>query len=180
MSGLVVILLAMTAAAVAAIVWPFLSNGGAERPDSDVEVYRDQLRELESDREAGLISPEDAEAARLEVSRRLLGVVRNTKVTGGKTEANWRSGGRRIALSVTLIAVPAVSAAMYIRLGSPDLRAGGETRTAVSSPAESQTIESMIAQVEAHLRQNPNDGRGWEVLAPVYAKVGRYDDSVRA
>ncbi len=30
------------------------------------------------------------------------------------------------------------------------------------------------------LRRNPDDGRGWEVLAPVYMRLGRFDDSIRA
>jgi len=37
-----------------------------------------------------------------------------------------------------------------------------------------------VAQVEAHLEKNPTDGRGWTVLAPVLARLGRYDDAVRA
>ncbi len=38
----------------------------------------------------------------------------------------------------------------------------------------------MVARVEVHLQSNPRDGRGWEVLAPVYMQLGRYSDSVRA
>ena len=37
-----------------------------------------------------------------------------------------------------------------------------------------------MAQVEAHLEKNPTDGRGWNVIAPVLARLGRYDDAVRA
>lgn len=37
-----------------------------------------------------------------------------------------------------------------------------------------------MAQVEAHLEKNPTDGRGWNVLAPVLARLGRFDDAVRA
>ena len=37
-----------------------------------------------------------------------------------------------------------------------------------------------MAQVEAHLEKNPTDGRGWSVIAPVLARLGRYDDAVRA
>ena len=38
----------------------------------------------------------------------------------------------------------------------------------------------MVAQVEAHLEKNPNDGRGWQVVAPVYMRMGRFNDAVRA
>ncbi len=38
----------------------------------------------------------------------------------------------------------------------------------------------MVAQVEAHLAKNPNEGRGWEVVAPIYLRMGRFDDAVKA
>jgi len=38
----------------------------------------------------------------------------------------------------------------------------------------------MIAQVEGHLARNPNDGRGWEVIAPVYLRLGRVEDAIKA
>ncbi len=34
--------------------------------------------------------------------------------------------------------------------------------------------------METHLAANPNDGAGWEVIAPVYARLGRFDDAVKA
>ena len=66
------ILTLMTAAALAAIAWPFAFAGGLASSGSDVAVYKDQLAEIDRDREAGLIGVADAEAARIEVSRRLL------------------------------------------------------------------------------------------------------------
>ena len=39
---------------------------------------------------------------------------------------------------------------------------------------------ALVAQVEAHLARNPEDGRGWEVIAPVYLRLGRFDDAVKA
>jgi cytochrome c-type biogenesis protein CcmH len=43
-----------------------------------------------------------------------------------------------------------------------------------------QTLEGLIAQVEAFLERNPQDGRGWEVIAPVYLRLGRVEDAVKA
>ena len=61
----------MTAAAIFAVLWP-LARRTPLRTGSDVAVYRDQLDEIERDRAAGLIGEREAEAARVEVSRRLL------------------------------------------------------------------------------------------------------------
>jgi cytochrome c-type biogenesis protein CcmH len=48
------------------------------------------------------------------------------------------------------------------------------------APDATQPLDNLVAQVEAHLEKNPTDGRGWNVLAPVLARLGRYDDAVRA
>ena len=63
------------------------------------------------------------------------------------------------------------------RLAESAGRAVAERRDA---PGAAPSIESMVAQVEAHLERNPEDGRGWEVVAPVYMRLGRFDDAVRA
>jgi cytochrome c-type biogenesis protein CcmH len=61
----------MTAAAVFAVLWPLARRAGASG-GSELAVYRDQLAEVERDRDAGRIGAAEAEAARIEVSRRLL------------------------------------------------------------------------------------------------------------
>ena len=61
----------MTAAAIFAVLWP-LGRRKPLRRGSDIAVYRDQLDEIVRDRSAGLIGEAEAEAARVEVSRRLI------------------------------------------------------------------------------------------------------------
>ncbi len=62
----------MTAAAIFAVLWPLGRAGRERRAGSDLAVYRDQLDEIARDRAAGLIGEAEAEAARVEVSRRLI------------------------------------------------------------------------------------------------------------
>lgn len=78
-----------------------------------------------------------------------------------------------------LILLPAGAAALYLTFGSPHLPDMPLTSRNAQAP-ETRSIESMVAQVEAHLERNPDDGRGWEVLAPVYMRAGRFNDAVRA
>jgi cytochrome c-type biogenesis protein CcmH len=78
-----------------------------------------------------------------------------------------------------MVGLPIVAAALYLPLGSP--RLGDfplEERTRAPDPA--QSLDNLVAQVEQHLEKNPTDGRGWSVLAPVLARLGRYDEAVRA
>src|SRR4029079_406481 len=62
----------MTAAAVFAVLWPLGRAPGALREGTESTVYKDQLAEVERDVAAGLIGASEAEAARVEISRRLL------------------------------------------------------------------------------------------------------------
>jgi cytochrome c-type biogenesis protein CcmH len=72
-----------------------------------------------------------------------------------------------------------VAVAFYLWLGSPQL---GDFPLAGRSQAAdaSQPLTNLVAQVEAHLEKNPTDGRGWNVLAPVLARLGRFDEAVSA
>jgi cytochrome c-type biogenesis protein CcmH len=177
--SLYLILALMTAAAIFAVLWPLSRKPQSAAADShDVEVYRDQLDEIERDRKAGLIGDNEAEAARVEISRRLLAAADSSEKPGSRPTASpmWR---RRAAALIALIVLPAMAAGLYIRQGSPQLP-GAPLAGRLEAPLENRSIESMVAQVEAHLEKNPNDGQGWQVVAPVYMRMGRFNDAVRA
>src|SRR6187551_1405126 len=105
----------MTAAAIFAVLWP-LARRTPLRTGSDVAVYRDQLEEIGRDRAAGLIGEREAEAARVEVSRRLLAAA-DAAVPAPSRDDGSR---RRAAALAALILLPLGAAALYVRLGSPD------------------------------------------------------------
>jgi cytochrome c-type biogenesis protein CcmH len=167
----------MTAAAIFTVLWPLGRGGAARRSGSDLEVYRDQIAELARDRDAGLIADADAEAARVEVSRRLLAAAEQPQ-----SGAMPRPGGafRRRAVAVVVLAgVPAVALGLYLALGSPDLP-GQPIASRAAAPVQNRGLDALVVQVEAHLAKNPEDGRGWEVVAPVYMRFGRFEDAVKA
>ncbi|MFZ2108986.1 MAG: tetratricopeptide repeat protein, partial [Roseiarcus sp.] len=78
-----------------------------------------------------------------------------------------------------LIAIPLTALGAYGLLGRPDLPDAplAERKADVASPA---ALEAAIAKIEAHLAATPDDARGWRVLAPVYMRMGRYDDAANA
>ena len=145
---------------------------------SDVAVYRDQLEEIDRDRHAGTIAGPEAKAAQIEVSRRLIAAAQSADTTGtadNVIDNRWR---RRITALAALVIMPAGVAVMYLALGSPGLP--GQALSGRMEAREQTSLPAMIARVEAHLEKNPEDGRGWEVVAPIYMRLGRYDDAVRA
>jgi cytochrome c-type biogenesis protein CcmH len=140
----------------------------------DLEVYRDQLAELDRDAARGLIQPADAGEARAEIARRILKA--DKTAAAAKTE-NGRSA-RALGMAAVL-AVPLASWGIYAAIGSPDLPSQPLAARLEKNPAEA-TVDELIARAEAHLAANPDDGRGWDVLAPIYSRLGRYGEAVTA
>jgi len=167
----------MTAAAVFAVLWPLSVRAPDRRGGSDLAVYRDQLDEIGRDRAAGLIGEAEAEAAKVEVSRRLIAAADAAEAE--KPSAGSPLGRRRATAVAALLLIPLVATALYLKLGSPQLP-GAPLAPRLAAIHQNSPIASLVAQVEAHLEKNPNDGRGYEVLAPVYMRLGRFDDAVNA
>jgi cytochrome c-type biogenesis protein CcmH len=180
----------MTAVAVAAILWPLARRPKPVAAGNDVAVYRDQLDEIERDRSSGAIGAAEAEAARIEVSRRLLAAADAAKAESATAQP---AGYRRLAGILALVLVPVGASALYLQLGSPELpgqplsdrlarvHAGVPMQgNAQGNSSQGQSLEALIARVEGYLDKNPDDGRGWEVIAPVYMRSGNYEAAAKA
>src|SRR5207245_9176143 len=124
---------------------------------------------------AGLSGVSEGEAARVDVGRLLLAAAVRQRCLPARSNL----GRRRASAIVALVGLPIAAVTFYLALGSPrlgDFPLASRTRTADVN----QPLDNMVAQVEAHLEKNPTDGSGWNVLARVLARLGRYDDAVRA
>ena len=168
----------MTGAAMLAVLWPLSrARGGAgSAREADLAVYRDQLAEIERDRGRGLIGGPEAEAARIEVSRRLLAAAETDAIPAPVPGALMR---RRAASLFALLGIPLLAAGIYFSLGSPDLP-GAPLASRLARPQAGMDVTILVRRVEALLAQNPGDGRGWEVIVPFYLNVGRSDDALKA
>jgi cytochrome c-type biogenesis protein CcmH len=165
----------MTAAAIFAVLLPLGVGSRAQTGGSETTVYKDQLAEIDRDVAAGLIGASEADAARVEISRRLLAAADQTR--DPPVQSNTRL--RRSAALLSLVGLPVLAVAVYLPLGSPRL---GDFPLAqrARAPDATQPLDALVAKVEQHLEQNPTDARGWTVLAPVLARLGRFDDAARA
>jgi len=167
----------MTAAAITAVVWPLARKPRTGAAGSELVVYKDQLEEIERDRSAGLIGAAEAEAARLEVSRRLLAAAdKEASVPVAAPQPRWH---RRAAALGGFVVLSLLPVGLYVVLGSPNLP-GQPAYARGNPPPGHESIATLIGQVEERLARNPNDGAGWEVIAPVYMRLGRFDDAVLA
>ncbi len=167
-----------TAAVIYALLRPVLrgQTNSATGHDPELDLYKSQLKEIEADRSRGLISDDDAQAASLEVSRKILKHAKQSAATGSAQDA--RLDARRIFAGVALI-VTATSLTLYLLVGSPHLPAQ-PLQARLNAPLDPTNIEAMVARVEARLRQFPDDGNGWNVIAPVYLRQQRFADAQEA
>ena len=166
------ILVAVLTAIVGAVLLYPLLRGAKVADDGragEAAVYRDQLRELDRDLAGGLISPEEAGYARAEIGRRLLAVS-----NAGPSAAKAPAGGNRFSQAFIIILLPVVGLCLYLSKGNPGLPSQ-PLEARLEHPGNDLAIS--IVKVERHLAQHPDDGKGWEVLAPIYLKTNRIGDA---
>jgi cytochrome c-type biogenesis protein CcmH len=173
-----VIFAALTASVLYVLLRPLLTGSADEgsRAAFDATVYRDQLKEVESDRERGLIGDGDAEAARVEIARRLLAA--DAEERGGGAKAKPKRPEQFVALGLAVM-LPLLALGLYLQYGAPQLP-DQPLVARLEDPSHSQDLQVLVAKVEARLREHPEEGEGWEVIAPVYMSWRRYADAAEA
>ena len=167
----------------------------APRAAHDVQVFRDQLTELDRDVARGAVSPEDADATKLEIQRRLLAADAEMRTTGGAQSAP--AGLSRAMAVLVLIAVPAATAALSLDLGFPgakDTPFAARADEGRPSQAEAERMmagrelappagedvaefEQLVKQLETRIAEKPDDAQGVFLYARSLMNLGRFDDA---
>lgn len=162
----------LTAAVAIVLMYPLMRKTEAPqtRRDGEVAVYRDQLAELDRERAAGLIGETEADYARAEIGRWLLAAAEAEEVTAREA----RPRRHNLAASLITILLPALGLCLYIWNGSPDTP-DMPLEARLENPGNDMNL--LVARAERHLAQNPDDGGGWDVLAPIYFKTLRLGDA---
>ena len=186
MGALWIIVSLLTIVVIAVLLLPFLRNrhqmGDSEhaaRSAYDLNVYKDQLNEIERDHERGLLSADQVEAARLEVQRRILAVA---DVKSGVVQSN--ATGRTVLMILIAVLVPVGAITMYGYLGSPttpDFPFATRQQQPNSHQAGTKTsTKQLIKRLKARLARQPNNIRGWLLLTRSAMSIQQYDQVVNA
>ncbi|MBI2255296.1 MAG: c-type cytochrome biogenesis protein CcmI [Proteobacteria bacterium] len=132
-------------------------------------VYRDQMVELGRDAEAGLIAPDQARLAQIEIERRVLALTDNPQWQPGRAPSHG-------LLIVAAVVLPLLGFGLYLLIGAPDLPAqpfvAAHAQPAIASP-ELQALEAGVAA-------KPTDAKAWVALAAGYDAEGRAQDAATA
>jgi cytochrome c-type biogenesis protein CcmH len=164
----------LTGVAVLSILWP-LSRPASKRGEdaADVAFYRAQIAEIDAELSRGGIEKDQADSAKAQAARRLLSVAPDEIAVADSP------GARKIAAVLALVAAPAIALGIYARIGHPALP-DLPLEARMSAPPAQQDFAAVVAKMEAHLAAHPEDGRALELMAPVYLRLGRYDEAVKA
>ncbi|WP_280991790.1 c-type cytochrome biogenesis protein CcmI [Ochrobactrum sp. 19YEA23] len=168
----------LTLAATLAVLLPLTRRKQAFLPaeKNDLEVYRDQLREVEADAARGMIDAQSAEQARIEISRRILSAEKEGQDAASAAQS---AGSGRVLALIAVLAVPLIAWGVYPLFGKPDVPSMPLAGRLSDNP-DRGSVDELVARAEAHLAKNPDDARGWDVLAPIYMRLGRPADAVNA
>lgn len=160
-----------------------------DRVGSNVVVYREQLAELERDRQQGLLSELEYTQARDELSRRLLEDADRAADTGTRLTSRERAAAdpaaprrsrRWLALGLALY-VPLAGLGLYGWLGQPlALDPVALSQGQPDHTVDPRKLTEMVAKLEQRLSDEPQQLEGWIMLARVQRARERFEESAQA
>ena len=156
-------------------------KGDDERKLANIAVYRDQLAELKTDLQNGIVSEEQYAQDRDEIERRLLEDTKSAKSERKQTTATVSARNTAYALG---IGIPLVAIVFYLNVGTPKGITGAVVTSAPTSsapaPRSQEQIEANVAALAKRLESNPSDAQGWAMLARSYSSMEKFSESAGA
>ncbi len=162
----------------------------------DMQVYRDQLTEVERDLERGVLAPDEAERTRIEVSRRILDADKAAQAAGKAKQAKQ---GMTLAIgALSAVLVLAGTVGTYLAIGAPGVRdlpleqrregiAANQANRPSQAEVEAQVgditeladqaedaYKTLVAQLRETAESRPDDLRGQLLLAQHEARLGNF------
>jgi cytochrome c-type biogenesis protein CcmH len=182
-----ILIAAMTAAAAAILLLPLVRKGGKEaaRLPYDLAVYRDQLDEVARDERRGVLKPEEAASARLEIERRILMSDRDAEGAPAVPALQRAGKASRAAIILAAVIGPLLALGLYLDRGSPGLPGQPFAERGTTAPGEAPEIdmakiEGMVAKLAKRLETEPQNLKGWTMLGRSYVMLQRYEEGAAA
>lgn len=177
MLGFWLVALGMTAAALgfvlARLVFPQGAARWADPREANLAALRASWAELERDRAAGLIPPEEIQTARDELSNRALEELDESGAPAARPPA-------RLAAIVAAVAIPLAAFALYGAIGEPQAIDQARAFRDFAGPLTAQQAPAFRDRLAQHLADNPRDARAWALLARLELALDRFPESAAA
>lgn len=170
---------AMVGAALAWVLVPLLRRrdvADVDRDAANVDILRDQRRELEAELARGAITPEQHAVAKLELERRVLEEVATPSVGAGSAA---RRGSPWLVASVAGL-FPIATLLLYLIVGAPQAFGPPAASPGAGQHVTLEQVEMLVGRLAERLEQQPDDPQGWTMLARANYALKRYEQAVKA
>jgi cytochrome c-type biogenesis protein CcmH len=153
---------------------------GVARDTTNVNIYRDQLAELDADLHSDILTHEQYEQSKRELQQRMLeDIPEGESVTGTLT-----AGGNRNVVTIALVALalPLLAVSLYLWLGNtraltPQPAVEQMPMSGMPDEGGHQNFSSVLDNLTARLRDQPDDVEGWIMLGRTYAIMQRFNEA---
>jgi cytochrome c-type biogenesis protein CcmH len=166
----------LTLLVVAWLVRPLLrkhTGAGISSEKLNAAIHRDQLRALEADLARGVITQQDFETTRDELQLRLLDDTESFEASPKrKTTGFWTARRTSVAVGLSL---PVMALGLYLQLGTPEA-----INPVAADHTQNEQLAKMVDTLAARLKDNPNDSKGWVMLAKSYKAMERFEEAQQA
>ncbi len=142
--------------------------------DTNVQALRIELSEARRDRKLGLLSDAGLIEAERELEARVLSESAQASALMNTTAPRYK--GTAISLAVLL---PVLAVVGYAAIGMPIAVVAEVVRPPQAASAQDQPMTELFKLAEERLNKEPNDVKGWILLARAKASVGMFDDAMR-
>ena len=168
----------LLAVALGFVVWP-LWRGAARTNDvvrdaANLEIFRDQVAEMDADLANGLLTPELYEQGKRELQARLLEEVKSPEGAG---EVKPRNPMKILAVLLA-VSIPLASAGLYWKLGNQNAFLPQEQLP--TGEFGMATTEAGLKDLQDKVAKDPQNPNGWVMLARSLAQMGRFGEAVQA
>lgn len=155
-----------------------------ERETANIAIYRDQLSELDNDLHNDILSKEQYDKSKQELHKRML---QDLAISSKNlTASSIIKGGGITTIAIVILAVPLAAISLYLILGDtrgllPQSQLADVTQSHSQDMAEMPPghteIKSVVDNLVARLKENPEDIEGWVMLGRTYAITGQFDEA---
>lgn len=144
--------------------------------DYDLTIYRDQLAEVDRDLSRGVLSEDEADAARLEIERRILKADEMRAAVSGKSGG----GATKAVATVMAVALPGLALGLYLYLGAPGVPSQPFAERPAAAPSATGSLNDLVLQLRNRLAENPEDQESWLLLGRALAEQQRIEEATQA
>ena len=179
------------AIAIAFILYPFFAKKFNSSPHEvavdqrqiNIDIAKEQLLALDANLSTGEISQEEYDSLKYELESTLISDLATDKEEiKDKAQAKLTPDSladNKLTIALVIIFIPLCSILFYQKYGSPDLIVPGVVQASQSTQQHGKgdnqpSVDEMINMLITKLKQNPNDVKGWFLLARTYMALEKY------